>query len=235
MKPVTGNRTSRTAKKVSIQLALDGHSFSVTGLPASGTPAVSEACEALRGGEGVQTDSANGAPAEHPEATSRPATVVEVLTPRTLLVPGELFGPDRAAALLAAGGLPALADDEIVWSAPRAETVAVMAAAREAVAQVRAALGSVEFTSPLLPLPAADAPSMRIFRVPGLLYLTVCDRGLRLAEVFPAMSDEDMLCLLERLEERFALKSLVLHLAGDSARKLSKLLKNRFREVLCES
>jgi len=170
-----------------------------------------------------------------PAVAGRP-TEVEVRTPRTLLVPAELFDGAHAAALLAAGGVPALDDDEIVWSDPAAEIVAVMAAGREAILRVRSVLGNgVRFTAPLLPLLHADRPTVRICSAPGILYLSVFDTEPLLAEAIPVLSDEDILCLFERLGERFRWADFTLLAAGGDANRLRKLLKNRFKESLCES
>ena len=59
----------------------------------------------------------------------------EVLTPRTMLVPVEYFAGERAAALLAANGMPALSGEETVCSDAEEEIVAVMALPGEALRQ----------------------------------------------------------------------------------------------------
>ena len=77
MKQATGSKTPNPIHKVSIQLALDGHSFS-TPLPAAA------------GEEPVE---------------------VELLTPKTMLVPAELFDEERGAELLAANGMAPSGDE----------------------------------------------------------------------------------------------------------------------------
>ncbi len=79
MRQATGSNTPQSGNKVSIQLSLDGHSFSV--------PALSE----LPAGEAPVT--------------------VELLLPRTMLVPGELFDAERGAEMLAANGMPPTAEE----------------------------------------------------------------------------------------------------------------------------
>ncbi len=216
MKPATGNNRNPAATEVSIQLALDGHSFSVVGLS-----------EGAAGS--AETDGATG-------TDGAPALSVEVLTPRTLLVPAELFAPESAAALLAAGGVPAHAGDTIVWSDPQAEAVAVMAAGSEAVERVRAYGGAATvFTCPLLPVETPQVPTVRIRRAAGLLYIKVYAPELRMAEVLPAASEADLCVLLERLEGIFPLKEYRLQLVGERDKRLRKALKNHFKEVVCES
>ena len=102
MRQATGSNTPQSGNKVSIQLSLDGHSFSV--------PALSE----LPAGEAPVT--------------------VELLLPRTMLVPGELFDAERGAEMLAANGMPPTAEESVVASDPEAEFVAVTAINRGAAA-----------------------------------------------------------------------------------------------------
>ena len=109
MRQATGSNTPQSGNKVSIQLSLDGHSFSV--------PALSE----LPAGEAPVT--------------------VELLLPRTMLVPGELFDAERGAEMLAANGMPPTAEECVVSSDPEAEFVAVTAINREALRQVEEKLG----------------------------------------------------------------------------------------------
>ena len=109
MRQATGSNTPQSGNKVSIQLSLDGHSFSV--------PALSE----LPAGEAPVT--------------------VELLLPRTMLVPGELFDAERGAEMLAANGMPPTAEECVVASDPEAEFVAVTAINREALRQVEEKLG----------------------------------------------------------------------------------------------
>ena len=85
MRQATGSNTPQSGNKVSIQLSLDGHSFSV--------PALSE----LPAGEAPVT--------------------VELLLPRTMLVPGELFDAERGAEMLAANGMPPTAEESVVAAA----------------------------------------------------------------------------------------------------------------------
>ena len=104
MKQATGSNTPQSINKVSIQLTLDGHSFS--------------------------------APALSGEFPGDGPVEVELLTPRTTLVPEEFFDEACAGELLAAAGMAALPGERAVWSAPQQNAVAVMAAAEDALAAV---------------------------------------------------------------------------------------------------
>ena len=186
MRQATGSNTPQSGNKVSIQLSLDGHSFSV--------PALSE----LPAGEA--------------------SVKVELLLPRTMLVPGELFDAERGAEMLAANGMPPTAEECVVASDPEAETVAVTAIDREALRQVEEKLGDrARFTTPLLHTPANAAKTVWMSRRAGLLYIKVYDNGeLQLAEVIPAATDTDVAYFFDRLDGCFPLKEYELRIAGDN-------------------
>ena len=189
MRQATGSNTPQSGNKVSIQLSLDGHSFSV--------PALSE----LPAGEA--------------------SVKVELLLPRTMLVPGELFDAERGAEMLAANGMP---------------PTAVTAIDREALRQVEEKLGDrARFTTPLLHTPANAAKTVWMSRRAGLLYIKVYDNGeLQLAEVIPAATDTDVAYFFERLDGCFPLKEYELRIAGDNPKAARKLLGKRFRQTTCE-
>ena len=203
MRQATGSNTPQSGNKVSIQLSLDGHSFSV--------PALSE----LPAGEAPVT--------------------VELLLPRTMLVPGELFDAERGAEMLAANGMPPTAEECVVSSDPEAEFVAVTAINREALRQVEEKLGDrIRYTTPLLREVQAGTPTVWAYRTAGLLYIKVYDGSLRFAGVIPAPDTADVCYFTERLEKEFALKSCELRISGDDAKACGKLLKGYFKRIVCE-
>ena len=112
---------------------------------------------------------------------------VELLTPRTTLVPEEFSDEACAGELLAAAGMAALPGERAVWSAPQQNAVAVMAAAEDALAAVHERLGDrARYTTPLLCVPQASVPTVWMYYAAGLLYIKVYDGKLRFAEVVPA-------------------------------------------------
>lgn len=205
MRQVTGSNAPALATKVSIQLALDGHSFSVCDHSCGEIP-----------GDGPMT--------------------VEVLTPRTLLVPVELFDAERAAELLRVAGLAPKSDECVACSDPQAGIAAVVAVPEEALRQLRERWGrSLRFTTPLLADPPKTDSTIRLCHKAGLLYIKVYrEKTLRFAEVVPAPANADILYLLDRLAAEFPLNEFGLYLAGDGTRKLQKLLDGIFKEVICE-
>lgn len=201
MKQATGSKTPNLIHKVSIQLALDGHSFS-TPLPAAA------------GEEPVE---------------------VELLTPKTMLVPAELFDEERGAELLAANGMAPSGDECVVCSDPAQETVALMAVPAAALQPVAERFGErLFYTSPLLHAVATTTPVVWLCLRSGLLYVRVCDPALQLAEVIPAPDEADILYFIERLSGSFELKHYALRAVGDDPRALMKLLGPLFSEATCE-
>lgn len=201
MRQETGSNSTASANKVSIQLALDGHSFSATDvnadLPGSGE--------------------------------------IDVLTPRTLLVPAEVFEEQHAPALLAAAGIPLAAGESVVWSNPQAETIAIMAAGTEGLKEVRRKFGEqTRFTSPLLRTPQITAPTVWMCRMPGVLYIKVYRNGLQFAEAVAAATEADVLYFMERLDAQFPSKEYVLRITGSNIKPLRGLLGRRFKESICE-
>lgn len=209
MKQAIGSRTPRLTNKVSIQRSLDGHSFSVSGLDRDFT------------GEAIVT--------------------VEILTPQTLLVPADLLQTSTAAELLADAGMACRQDEQAVRSMPRSlgrdkEVVAVMALDEKILQRIRGRLGyRADFTTPLLEGPTAAAQTVWLRRAPGMLYIKVFGRTLRLAEVIPAAAEADILYFIDRLGRALPLGQMRLQIAGPGAKALRKLIGKRFRYVVCES
>ena len=211
MRQVTGKTNpASAANQVSIQLALDGHSFSLTRQPAA---------------RAMQADGA------HPEELPAVLTV-EIVTPRTLLVPEALFAPAQAACLLAADGKAPWTGETTVWSEPADGVVAVMAVPEEALAQLSAA--TCRYTTPLLPLLSPAAPTVQLLPVGPYLYIKCWHAGLQLAEVVPAPTEADLLYAMERIGQLFPAETCALRIAGPRARALAKLLKPLYPDTRCE-
>ncbi len=151
---------------------------------------------------------------------------VELLSPRTTLVPAELFRPEEAAELLRLAGLPCRESECLVWSAAEEGMVAVMAidcATRELLPP------TCSFTSPLLASNPGAANMALLSRFDNLLYIKVWEKELRLAEVLNVVSDEDAIYYLTRLAEVIPLRNYSLVVAGDEAHGLRKLVKKLFK------
>lgn len=204
MKPETGNKPIQAQNKVSIQLSLDGHSFSPSPLP-----------ERAGGEDGVW---------------------VELISPRTMLVPESLFAPQTGRELLAANGTPATADERIVCSEVREGAVAVMPVAGEVLQQIEAKYpANIRFTSPLLHRPAESGKCVWMARWGKVLYIKIYREGvLLLAEAIEAETDDDLRYFVERLNGTFPLAEFELRAAGEEAGKLRKRIGKIFARAICE-
>ncbi|WP_295960267.1 hypothetical protein [uncultured Alistipes sp.] len=188
---------------MSIQLALDGHSFS--------------------------------APALDGEFPGDVPVEVELLTPRTMLVPAEVFDTGIAAGLLAANGMAPADGECTVWSDPQQEIIAVMAVNNEAKRMVDEKLGTrARYTTPLLHWLSAAVPTVWMRHTAGLLYIKVWEGKLRFAGVFPAQEEADILYCFERLGSEFKLGGYELQIARDNYKRLRKLLNVYFKQIACE-
>lgn len=201
MKQETGSNSTSSANKVSIQLALDGHSFSAMDL---------------------NTDLSGD-------------VELEVITPRTLLVPTELFDTQNAPALLSAAGIPLAADESVIWSDPQAEVIAMMIIGAEALADVHRRFGDrAHFTAPLLRTLPITMPSVWMCWMPGVLYIKVYREGLQFAEAVSASTEADVLYFTQRLGVQFPLKEFQLRITGTNPKALRKVLGKRFKDSICE-
>lgn len=151
---------------------------------------------------------------------------IELLSPRTTLVPATCFTPEQAESLLSLAGQPCHDTETAVWSDAWDGVVAVMAIDRATLEQLPK---SVRFTSPLLALKSDSPQSVLLARYENLLYIKVWDRRLRLAEVIRVESEEDLLYYLTRLGEVLPLRNYSLEVAGEEPKSLRKLVKKYFK------
>ena len=160
---------------------------------------------------------------------------VELLLPRTMLVPAELFDEEHAAELLAANGMPPAADECAVCCGREEDYAAVAAINREALRLVQAKLGNrARFTTPLLRTPRNATKTVWMCRRAELLYIKVYDGKLRFAEVVPAPDEADLLYMLERLGSEFRLRDYTLRIGSGDGRALKRKLGGYFRQIVCE-
>lgn len=153
-----------------------------------------------------------------------------ILGRKTTLVPASEFDPARAGDYLELCGLGCGPSEQPVWSAPEQGRIAVMAIERTLAERLPR---GVRFSSPLLrPAPPRSAV---LERREGLLFLTITpDREPEFAEVLRAEEDADALYYLTALERCFPLRALTLHLAGDNRESLRKVLKSKYKRIICE-
>ena len=151
---------------------------------------------------------------------------IELLSPRTTLVPASAFRPEEAEAILHLAGLGCCDSEQAVWSEEVEGRVVVMAIDT---ATLNLLPAGKAFTSPLVTLKAQARHTVLLARYGSLLYVKIWEEELRLAEVIRTETEEDLLYYLTRLGEVISLRGYSLEVAGDEPRKLSKLVKNLFK------
>ena len=191
--------------KVSIQLKLDGHSFSIVGLD---------------------------------DLKSTPATVltVEVLTPRTMLVPQALLNKEGMNEIMELNGMAPKHHEMVVCDTHSDQQVAaLMAVPRAAVEQIERRVESpLVFTSPLMTPLCATEPTAWIGFYNSLLYIKVYEDRLRFAEVISAPTQTDVAFFMDRLGREFPLQHFLLFVSGDESKQFGKMLSKRFKKIICE-
>jgi hypothetical protein len=168
-------------------------------------------------------------------------------TARTVLVPAELFEPGleenylrfngmalasgevavasrvRGAAGREAGGAEAGGSGKAVASAPENNIVAVMAASAEVWSEIGDGYerGDIEVTSPLLALIARSGRrskrEVNVLLTDHNVYITVWDKGLRMAEALPDASVDSLLYYMQVLGRRFELRRFEIFVGGEGA------------------
>lgn len=179
-----------------------------------------------------QLDGHSFSASPYPETAPAEGIVCELCTLKTLLVPAEEFAPEAAEALLAAAGLAPSAEESVVWSEPEEDAVGVMAFDRATIETLRRRYAeALHFTTPLLGSCKHRVPTVGLDKRGELLYIKVYDRTLRLAEVVPAVSDEDLLYVMESLDRIRPLRDFELQPAKTLSAAARKLLRRYFKRV----
>ena len=226
-----------TNKQVSIQLALDGHSFSIQGA----THATQREVDGEQTGNVLVTEKEQeqkpGLEAVYQEQQAlQEAVQIEVLTAKSVLVPQVFFAPEDAASLLTMQGV-ALTDEEVILTASdpqHNDAVAVMAVPRTLQEYIAEHYGDeVRYTTPLLHVPTVLEPTVYLCDTGSLIYIKVYEPHLTLAEVIAA-TDVDLEFLLHRLTMQLDVGRYVLHLELRHRNKQrAKSYKQYFKKIVC--
>lgn len=205
MKQATGriNHPSVT-DNVSIQLALDGHSFSIVG------------------GQRIQP-----VPAVKVEIL----TARTLLVPEELFAPEQaaaLLAADGKAPLTGEETICTAPQDGIV------AVMAVPSQALQQLRERLDEGTALTYTTPLLLDPHPTKPTVLLQWIAGYLYIKIYHERLRLAEVLSAPADADIRYAIERFDTAFPLNRYTLQIAGGEARRLGKLAGKFFKHVRCE-
>ncbi len=204
MRQVTGSNIAISTNKVSIQLPLGGHSFSVDSLP-----------DAL--------------------LNSEQRVEFCVLTPRTTLVPREVFDEKSIENYLDIVGLGCSASERAVASDNLEQIVAVMAIDSQTLDAINLAFGSrASFTTPLLTLQKYSSAAVWLYREENLLYIKVYNTTLRFAEVVECECDADIVQVINDLDKIYSLSDYAIYCHGVRPAAMRKLLSKYYSDVRCE-
>ena len=161
------------------------------------------------------------------------AVEVVVLTPKTTLVPADLFDAKSAADYLVAVGLAPNNAECVVCTKPINGAVAVMAINQECNAALHGVgFASISYATPLLCGDAVEQGSV-LHLEGGLLYVRVYNAGLRFAEVMECQCDADMLYYLTQINEVYNTYDMCARATGDT-KSLQRVTKRLFKELICE-
>ena len=176
-------------------------------------------------------------------ASDLPASILEgsddvmfvIDTHKATLVPRCAFEEALSAQYLAVVGLACDESETTVCSEMQADTIAVMAIARNALRDILAALGTrAKFTSPLLDERHNSGCNIAVCVTDGVAYFRVFnDNALRLAEAVQVKSADDVLFYALQFAKATGLNAdTPIYIKG--AAQYGKLLKHYFKHVLCE-
>lgn len=204
MRQVTGNNITVTEKKVSIQLPLGGHSFSVEAIPA----------EALAGDRTVEF---------------RVLTPRTALVPREQFDEAGCETYLRVAGMPPIAGETAVASDTLEQIvAVMAVDSDCLTAIRERFGT------RATFTTPLLDVQKYSAPAVWLYRTGDILYVKVYNTTLRLAEVVTVTNDADTVMLMHDLDAVYGFGGYAIRCHGEQAAAMRRLLSKYYSDVRCE-
>lgn len=146
--------------------------------------------------------------------------VVEVVisTPKSTLVPAELFVAEDHCSHLTAVGIAPASNEQVVHSAEVDGIVAVMAVNGECVELLRRNYGSrLSFVSPLLEDAAPERGAL-IRLDADVLYVRIYDGGLRFAEAMEIAADADVQYYLENIQRVYDIYNMYARATGDTER-----------------
>lgn len=207
MRQETGKTNSfRSTDKVSIQLVLDGHSFSPDRLPREIAAGTSVEIELLTA-----------------RTTLVPAELFDADSATALLA--------AAGIAVAAGEQPvwSTTEGEIValMVIDRESLRTLRARFGERLHFTTPLLAA--------PASQTDGPTVEMLHTHDILYIKVYDAALQLAEAVPVATESELLYLCERLHAEFPTERYTLRLAGTMDKRWRSLLRARFKQVVCVS
>ncbi len=159
--------------------------------------------------------------------------VVELVTPKTTLVPKALFHAERAAEYLNMVGLAPSISETVVFSPEVDDRVAVMAVDKECFAHLALTYGdAVVYLSPLnLGHEPKDGALLEL--AGDVLYVRIFNGGMLFGEAIAIQSDADLLFAVESINQVYHIYNMRVRAKGD-VNRLKQCFKNLFTDLECE-
>lgn len=159
--------------------------------------------------------------------------VVELITPKTTLVPAAAFSVESAASYLEMVGLAPSISEVVVFSPAIDDRVAVMALNKECFAHLSLTYGdAVVFVSPLI-LGREPKDGVLLELLGDVLYLRIFNGGLLFGEAVEVSNDADLLFAVESINQVYHIYNMRVRAKGDVAR-LKSCFQNLFTDLQCE-
>ena len=170
--------------------------------------------------------------AEYRAAAGNGVPTVSFDTAKTILMPAYLCEKGVERDYLRFNGMDMSAAETAVVSEPHEGIVAVMAVAAAVAELVFGEFGSgVSFTSPLLDIASGRKRDVNILLTEENAYITVWEKGLRMAEVLPDNSADSLLYYLQVTGRRFKLRRFSVNISGTDAAEAGHVLRRYFPKI----
>lgn len=159
--------------------------------------------------------------------------VVELVTPKTTLVPQVMFHAERAVEYLKMVGIAPSISESVVFSPEVNDRVAVMAIDKECLAHLMLTYGDkVVYLSPLN-LGHEPKDGVLLELVGNVLYVRIFNGEMLLGEAIEVENDADMLYAVESINQVYHIYNMRVRAKGNVDR-LKSCFKNLFTDFECE-
>jgi hypothetical protein len=155
-------------------------------------------------------------------------------TPKTVLIPAELYEKGDEEHYLRFNGMAPLPNEVVVTTRPHEGIVAVMAVPRDAWDTCQRRGGRA--TSPLLSVATewgfgAHSREVNIHLTEKNMYLAVRDKNLRMAEVLPDNATDSILYFMQLVGRKFRLQRFTINVSGQYAEYIADILRQYYPHV----
>ena len=162
---------------------------------------------------------------------------VELLTAKSIIVPGECFEPALADSFLRLSGIDCSEVEQPVWSSDCDGVIALMVIRRDIESELKRRLGEkIQYTSPLLrSVKHCEDRYLYIYSAYGVAYFKLYEGSdLKFCEAVSVAGNDEVLYFVERIIQEYHFEGLKIRVDGDNIDSLTKLLKQYYKVEVCE-